>query len=260
MKPKTILCLIDGVRYDAIRLVDGWIGLPNFQKIIKHGFWCANIFTYQPVLTNHCQSKILVGHQDYHLHPTIFDRLGGLGLRTASIGTDPYTARGATTNWNNLYDNNHNYNSDQIRVDVAKSVLNDFDFMYVYCVEPDEYAHVCRDANKHVYSWGSPYIWAIKRCDERIGQIMAAADQVCPGNYNLICISDHGMTDGGRHSIATWKDEDVMHVVLFGCGVSFKSGAVENVRAYITDLAHGIVNLYNPEHRGHLFQNVKKLP
>ncbi|MEW5692838.1 MAG: alkaline phosphatase family protein [Candidatus Hydrogenedentota bacterium] len=254
---KTILCLLDGVRYDAVRLIDNWVGLPNFQNIIKNGIWFTNVFTFEPVLTNHCQSKILVGHQDYNRHQTVFDTLGQLGLRTASIGTDPYTGRGATANWDNLYDANHHYRSDQVRTDVVKEILKDFDFIYVYFVEPDEYAHVCRDAHRHIYSFQSPYIWAIKRCDERVGQIIKVAEKVCPGNYNIICLSDHGMTDGGRHSIATWTTEEVMHVTLFCSGVSFKKAMIENSRLYITDIAHGIVNLYNPEYNAHIFQNVK---
>ncbi len=257
MKMKTVLVLIDGVRYDAIRLINKWIGLPNFTNIIRHGVWFSNVYTQLPTLTTECTAKLLVGHKDFHNHPTIFQRLSSYGLKTASIGTDYYSGRGATTVFDNLYDRRGNYTSDQIRTDVACRVMPYYDFMYVYMVEPDEYAHIVRDEPSHIYRKDSPYIWAIKRCDQRVGQIKRALDALRQP-YNIICSADHGMTDQGRHSIAAWNDKTVMHIPVFGMGHKIRPGSVVHKMNSITDIAHGIVNLHNPRYRAHLFSRVKR--
>lgn len=257
MRMKTVLVLIDGVRFDAIRLVHRWVGLPTFTNIIRNGAWFNNVYTLQPTLTTDCTAKLLVGHNDYHNHPTIFQRLGQRGLRTASIGTDYYAGRGATTVVDNLYDRFGNYTSDESRADVACRIMPYYDFMYVYMVEPDEYAHIVRDEPSHIYRKDSPYIWAIKRCDERVGQIKRALDSLRVP-YNLLCSADHGMTDQGRHSIAAWDDKTVMHIPVFGTGCSLRPGSVSYRLSHITDISHGIISLYDWRYNAQFFKDVQR--
>lgn len=258
--PKTILVLIDGVRYDALYKVNDWLGLPNMWGIINDGVLWRNVYTFEPYLTNHITQKILTGHQNYAQNYTIFQRLEFLGFRTASVGTNPWDGRGARFNFDNLYDKNHNYLSDDVRFECVKQILPAADFVYLYTVETDEYAHVCRDAKKHVYSWQSPYIWAIKRTDDRLGRLRVWLEKTMPGAYNLICIADHGMTDNGRHSIATWTTEVVTHVPVFACGVNFKRGWKIDHRHYVTDVAHSILNLYDSRVPAHMFNSALLRP
>ncbi len=253
--PKTVLVLIDGVRYDALWKVNQWVGLPNFWRMIRDGVLWQNVYTLSPYLTNHITQKILTGHQNHVQNYTIFHRLEFLGFKTASVGTNPWDGRGARFNIDNLYDPNKNYRSDDVRIAAACRILPKVDFCYVYTVETDEYAHVCRDAKRHIYSWQSPYIWAIKRSDERIGRLRSWLEKISHGNYNLIAIADHGMTDNGRHSIATWNTEIVTHVPVFACGVNFKRNWKVDQRYYVTDLAHSIVNLYEPRAPAHMFDH-----
>ncbi len=256
LPPKTVLVLIDGVRYDAIYKINDWVGLPNIWRIINDGVLWRNIYTFEPFLTNHITQKILTGHQNYAQSYTLFQRLEYLGFRTASVGTNPWDGRGARFNVDNLYDKRHNYLSDDVRFDAAVAILPKVDFAYLYTVETDEYAHVCRDNKRHIYSWGSPYVWAIKRTDERLGRLRYHLDQIAPGNFNLICVADHGMTDQGRHSIALWTTHEVTHVPVFAMGTNFKRGVKVDQRFYVTDLAHSIINLYDPRVPAHMFNSV----
>lgn len=256
MRPKTILILLDGVRYDAIFKLHDWVKLPHMWRIIHEGVFWRNVYTHEPFLTNHLTQQLLTGHRNYAQNHTVFQRLEYLGFKTSSVGTNPWDGRGARYNFDNLYDKKHNYRSDDVRIDAACRILPKVDFVYIYTVETDEYAHVCRDEKKHIYSWGSPYIWAIKRTDERIGRLRSWLDRVAPGNYNIIATADHGMTDNGRHSIATWTTESVTHIPVFACGVNFKRGWKIDRRFYITDIAHSIVNLYDPRVHAHMFHEV----
>ncbi|OGH63488.1 MAG: hypothetical protein A3I06_12170 [Candidatus Lindowbacteria bacterium RIFCSPLOWO2_02_FULL_62_12] len=256
MAAKTVLVLIDGVRYDALFKVNDWVGLPNMRGILNDGVLWRNVYTLEPFLTNHITQKILTGHQHYTQNYTIFQRLEYLGFRTASVGTNPWDGRGARFNFDNLYDKEHNSQSDDVRFDCACRILPKVDFVYLYTVETDEYAHVCRDAHRNIYSWESPYIWAIKRTDTRLGRLRGWLEKITRGHYNLICVADHGMTDNGRHSIGTWTMEAVTHVPVFACGVNFKRGAKVDARFYVTDLAHAIVNLYDARVPAHMFNSV----
>lgn len=254
--PKTVLVLIDGVRYDALYKINDWVGLPNMWGIINDGVLWRNVYTLEPYLTNHITQKILTGHQNYVQNYTVFQRLEYLGFKTASVGTNPWDGRGARFNFDNLYDKTQNYLSDDVRFDAACRILPKVDFVYLYTVETDEYAHVCRDAKRNVYSWESPYIWAVKRTDNRLGRLRGWLEKIAPGRYNIIAIADHGMTDQGRHSIALWTTETVTHVPVFACGVNFKRGWKIDQRHYVTDLAHAIVNLYDARVPAHMFNPV----
>ena len=258
--PKTVLVLIDGVRYDAISKVNDWVGLPNIWSIINDGVLWRNIYTLEPFLTNQITQKILTGHQNHTQNYTIFQRLEYLGFKTASVGTNPWDGRGARLNFDNLYDKRKNYQSDDVRINTACKILPKVDFVYLYTVETDEYAHVCRDAKKHIYSWQSPYIWAIRRTDERLGRLRGWLEKIAPDNYNLIAVADHGMTDQGRHSIAMWTTDVVTHVPVFACGVNFKKNWKIDQRFYVTDLAHSIINLYDARVPAHMFNSVLVRP
>ncbi len=255
---KTIMCLIDGVRYDALFKINNWVGLPNLFHFINNGVLFSNVYTYEPIMTNLCVGKILTGSTDFIHSKSIFKRLSERGIKNASVGGDMFLSRGATKVFDNLMDRKHNYTPDQWRTDIACDIIEQYDFIYVYFVGSDSEAHICRDSGKHIYSYDSPYIWAIIHEDGFIGQILNALKTLNITDYNIIAMADHGMTDDGRHSVANWQTECVMHVPVMAYGKNFKSNYKENKRFYTTDVIHGIISLYDESYKARMFEDARK--
>jgi predicted AlkP superfamily pyrophosphatase or phosphodiesterase len=255
---KTIMCLIDGVRFDALFKIHEWIGLPTIFKFINEGCLFTNVYTYEPVLTNLCVGKILTGSTDYAHSNSVFTKLSERNIPNASVGGDMFLSRGATAVFDNLMAMDFNYTPDQIRADIASEIITDYDFIYIYFVGSDKYAHVCRDAGRHIYSYDSPYIKSIVYEENCIKQIYDKVIELGITDYNFILLADHGMTDDGRHSIVNWTHEAVMHVPVIAYGSDFKSNYKENNRFYTTDVIHGIISLYDNNYQGRIFDNAKK--
>lgn len=262
MTVRTVFCLLDGMRYDALELVHKWVGLPAMQDLINNGVLFENVWSYEPLYSRECIGRIVTGDLvNYKTGETIFGKLGKRGLKTMCVGAEQPQGRGATTYHDNLYGNprvgSGKYSADQTRVEIALREMEQYNFTFVYFVEPDDNAHICRDQKRHVYSWQSPYIWAIKRGDQGLGRIKAKLDSL-KQPYNIIVMADHGMTDQGQHWVATWRDKDVTHVPLIAYGHNFKSGLRVKDTMYITDVIHGIISLYDRNYRSHIFNNALK--
>lgn len=255
---KTIMCLIDGVRFDALFKIHKWVGLPTIFNFINNGCLFTNIYTFEPVMTNLCVGKILTGSTDYTHSKSVFQRLSERNVSNASVGGDMFLSRGATAVFDNLMGIDHHYTPDRFRADIACEIINDYDFIYVYFVGSDEYAHVCRDTGRHIYSYNSPYIWSIVYEERCIRQIYEKVISLGIKDYNFIIMADHGMTDDGRHSIVNWTHEGVMHVPVIAFGSDFKSNYKENNRFYTTDVIHGIISLYDNKYQSRMFENVRK--
>lgn len=252
------MCLIDGVRYDALFRINQWVGLPTLFHFINNGVLFTNVYTYEPIMTNLCVGKILTGSQDFINNKSIFKKLSERDIKNASVGGDMFLSRGATVVFDNLMGVKHNYTPDHWRADIACEIIEKYDFIYVYLVGADSYAHICRDSGKHIYSYDSPYIWAIIHNDRYISQIFNALNELGIEDYNFIAMADHGMTDDGRHSIANWQTECVMHVPVMAYGTDFKENYKEHNRYYTTDVIHGIISLYDDEYQSKIFENVRK--
>lgn len=255
---KTIMCLIDGVRYDALFKINQWVGLPGIFRFIENGTLFTNVYTFEPVLTNYCIGKILTGSTDYTHSKSVFQLLTERNVSNASVGGDMFLSSGATVVYDNLMGIDHDYTPDIYRADIACKIVSDYDFIYVYFVGSDKYAHVCRDAGQHIFSYDSPYIWSIIYEDKCIQQIYDKVISLGITDFNFIVMADHGMTDDGRHSIVNWTHQDVMHVPLIAFGSDFKSNYKENNRFYTTDVIHGIISLYDNNYKGKIFDNVLK--
>ena len=271
IKPKkVILNLWDGVRFDAIFKVHEWMGLPNLHRLIKRGTLFNNVFTMEPVLTPMCVGRIMhnknwkplctslwqksrkrsvyVGYPEdenrrYFKH---CDNLDVLYNRKAEAAT---MRKYGTLNRHRIIF------SDQFRLDVACKKIPDYDFSFVYFPEPDEKAHMCRDAGKHIYHYGSPYVHAIKNCDRLLGHLLNTLDHCAKNDYTIIIVADHGMTDAGRHSVATWEDQEVMQVPLVISGKGIRHNWVERQRYYTHDITSGVVGLFKGDAETTLFNH-----
>lgn len=255
---KVVLNLWDGVRYDAIFKVNDWMGLPNLSRVIRDGVLYTNVFTHEPVLTPAAVGRIMHNRRGKPLSKSLWEKTRA---RSCYVGYPEDERRKRFPNCrliDCLYDrkaeaykmkrfgtlNRHRITKpDAHRLDIACKVIPKFDFTFVYFASPDENAHVCRDTHRHIYHHGSPYVHAIKNCDRHLGHLLRTLDWCASNDYVIIIVADHGMTDGGRHSIATWRDEEVMHVPLAIMGKGIRSNWYEQERYYTHDITSGIVGL-----------------
>lgn len=256
---KVVLNLWDGVRYDAVFKVHEWMGLPNLFRVIRDGVLFNNVYTHTPVLTPVAVGRIMHNRYGKPLSKSLWEKCQ---KRSCYVGYPEAEHRVYMPNCD-LLDVLYNRAAeaeklrrfgtlnrhriifpDKLRLDVACQKIPHYDFLFVYFAEPDESAHVCRDQGKHIYHYGSPYVHAIKRCDEYLGHLLNTLDWCAPYDYVIIVVADHGMTDYGRHSVARWNDEEVMHVPLAMMGRGIRSNWIERERYYTHDITSGIVGLF----------------
>lgn len=267
---KVILNLWDGVRFDAIFKVNEWMGLPNLHRLIKNGTLYTNVYTHEPVLTPTAVGRIMHNKQWKPLCTSLWEKCR---KKSVYVGY-PEDEKRVKLRHCHLLDVLYNRRAeaekirrvgwlerhritfpDQLRLDVACKVVPHYDFAFVYFAEPDSSAHECRDKGRHIYHYGSPYIHAIKNCDRMLGHLITTLDWCAKDDYIIIVVADHGMTDGGRHSIATWRDEEVMQVPLVISGRGIRKNWYEQQRYYTHDITSGIVGLFKGDAKDTLFRH-----
>lgn len=256
---KVILNLWDGVRFDAIFKVNKWMGLPNLFRVINNGVLFTNVYTHEPVLTPTAVGRIMHNRNWKPLCTSLWEKSKA---KSCYIGY-PEDERRANFKHCDLVDclydrraeaekmrrfgtlNRHRITlPDHHRLDIACKKIPHYDFNFVYFASPDENAHVCRDRNQHIYHFGSPYVHSIKNCDRLLWHLLKTLDWCAKNDYIIIIMADHGMTDGGRHSVAKWDDKEVMQVPLAIMGKGIRKNWLEQSRYYTHDVTSGIVGLF----------------
>lgn len=276
---KVVLVLWDGVRFDAISKVHQWVGLPNIHSLIKNGVFYTNVVTHTPVLTPQAVGRIMTDVRGKWISQSLHEKTHGI-VKSCFVGypeegVNPHKYRIPYCNYiDALYNRKeeqrilrsgtdaersrlkfHRIQSqDKIRLDIACKVIPKYNFTFVYFVECDEMAHKCRDSKKPIYHYGSPYIKAIKNCDNLLYHLIRTLEWCAKDNYIIIVVADHGMTDAGRHSIARWNDEEVMRVPLTIFGKGIRKNWVERTFYYTHDITSGIVGLFTDTTKGTIFQ------
>ena len=277
---KVVLNLWDGVRFDAIFKVHQWMGLPNIHYLIKNGTFYTNVFTHTPVLTPMAVGRIMKDKHGKFISMSLHEKSNGQ-IKSCFVGY-PEEGIHRVPDWiphcNYIGDILYNRKEEQrilkygtpaekgklmfhriqypdkLRMDVGCKMIPKYDFTFVYFVEPDESAHYCRDHKKHIYHYGSPYVHAIKNCDNLLQHLINTLEWCAKNNYILIVVADHGMTDEGRHSVAKWNDEEVMRVPLVIFGKGIRKNWIERTHYYTHDITSGIVGLFTDTTKGTIFQ------
>lgn len=270
---KVILNLWDGVRFDAIFKVNEWVGLPNLQRVINNGVLFSNVYTHVPALTPVAVGRIMHNRYGKPLSQSLWEKSRA---KSCYVGYPEDENRKSFPHCDLLdvlYDRKaeadmirregslHRHRityPDKLRLDIACKKIPHYDFSFVYFPDPDSCAHECRDTDRHIYSWKSPYIHAIKRCDNYLGHLLKTLDWCAPNDYVIIIVADHGMTDHGRHSIATWQDREVMQVPLVMMGKPIRSNWIEQGRYYTHDITSGIVGLFKGDAKNTMFRHALK--
>lgn len=266
---KVILNLWDGVRFDAIFKVNEWMGLPNLWKLIKNGVLYTNVFTHEPVMTPQAVGRIMHNRYGKPLCSSLWEKFNAkscyvgypednrrvffkhcelLDVLYDRKAEEQYIRRHGSLHRKRITKNDH------YRLDVACRKIPDFDFNFVYFCSPDETAHFCRDHNKHIYHYGSPYVHSIKNCDTFLGHLINTLEWCAKDDYVIIVVADHGMTDGGRHSVANWTTREVMQVPLVISGKGIRKNWFEQERYYTHDITSGIIGLFQGNTDNTIFQ------
>ena len=270
---KVVLNLWDGVRFDAVFKVHQWMGLPNLMRVIRNGALYTNLYTHEPALTPVAVGRIMHNRHRKPLSRSLWEKMR---LRSCYVGYPEAEKRIRMPNcrlidcvYNRRAEaaklrrsgtlNRHRITYPDVhRMRIACREIPRHDFTFVYFPDPDSSAHECRDRGKHIYHLGSPYVHAIKRCDNHLGRILATLDRCAPLNYAVIIVADHGMTDGGRHSIARWNDREVMQVPLAIMGKGIRTGWYEQGRYYTHDITSGVVGLFKGDAKNTMFRYALK--
>lgn len=266
---KVVLNLWDGVRYDAIFKVHEWMGLPNLFRVIKNGVLYTNLYTHVPALTPVAVGRIMHNRRRKPLCTSLWEKCR---VKSCYVGY-PEDERRVRFRHCHLIDCVYNRKAeaemlrrkgtlnrhritypDHYRLDIACKMVPHFDFTFVYFPDPDSAAHLCRDTSRHIYHYGSPYVHAIKQCDRLLGHLLRTLDWCAPNDYVILVVADHGMTDHGRHSIAQWNTEEVMHVPLAMMGRPIRANWMEQGRYYTHDITSGIVGLFKGDANKTMFR------
>jgi arylsulfatase A-like enzyme len=275
---KVVLVLWDGVRYDAIFKVNKWMGLPNLFKLMNNGVLYSNVYTQQPVLTPTAVGRIMKDKNGKWISMSLHEKTNGQ-IKSAFAGYPEEGIRrvpewiphckfldityNRREEWRRLFGTPaekasmkfHRVQlSDKVRMDAACKLIPHYNFNFVYFVQPDTNAHECRDRKKHIYHYGSPYVHAIKQCDNLLYHIIKTLEWCAKNRYIVIVVADHGMTDEGRHSIAQWNDNRVMHVPLIISGRGIRKNWIEREVRYTHDITSGIVGLFTNTTNNTIFQ------
>lgn len=270
---KVVLNLWDGVRYDAIFKVNEWMGLPNLMRVIKNGVLYTNLYTNEPVETPAAVGRIMHNRRRKPLSKSLWEKCRA---RSCYVGypetekrvrfpncdlVDCLYDRRAEAAYMRKHGSMHRHRicyPDKKRLDIACKKIPHFDFTFVYFVGGDENAHECRDRGKHIYHHGSPYVHAIKNNDRLLGHLLRTLDWCAPNDYVIMIVADHGMTDGGRHSIGRWNMPEVMHVPLAMMGRPIRPNWLEQGRHYTHDITSGIVGLFKGDAHRTMFRYALK--
>lgn len=272
---KVVLNLWDGVRYDAIFKAHEWLGLPNFFRVVKNGVFFNNTFTVEPSMTAECVARIMKNRRGKWIGQSLWEKMR---RRSCFVGypeesVKPYPPK---IPFCDLVDCVYNRKKeaqlqkteagrammsmhrvcfpDAFRMKLACKMIPKYDFTFVYFPDTDTAAHACRDAGKHIYHYGSPYLHAIKNCDRLLGGLLNTLDRVAPYDYIVIIIADHGMTDEGRHSVGRWTDSEVMHVPLAMMGKGIRTDWQERELHYTYEVTSGIVGLFKGDAHKTMFK------
>lgn len=245
MKPRVLLCSMDGVRPDAIHATP----TPTIDSLAERGAFTWAARTVMPSSTLPCHTSMVRGvpPERHGITSNTFTPL----VRPVPSLFEAAAAQGRVVgmfyNWEQLRDlaapgtcrialchgDCTGAHSDDYIVEQAVQHIGrfDFDLMFVYFGWPDECGHK--------YGWMSPeYLEAITHADQCLGQVLEALGEAGTLDETyILLLSDHG---GHGRSHGTECDEDMtIPWVLQGPGI--QPGAItEPVRIYdtCTTLAH----------------------
>ncbi len=272
---KIVLNLWDGTRFDAIFKVHDWLGLPNLFRLIEKGVLYTNVYTKEPALTPQCVARIMCNRQGKWITQSLWEKMG---LRSCFVGYPEDSVKGYLRKIPHCHLLDVLYKRkvemrlkrsaagrahlskhrvcypDRYRMEIACKMIPQNDFTFVYFPGPDSAAHDCRDRGRHIYHYGSPYVNAIKHCDDLMGHLIDTLEWCAPDDYIFIVIADHGMSAGGRHSIGKWSDKEIMQVPLVISGKNIRQNWLEQGYHMTYDVTSGIVGLFKGDAHRTLFQ------
>lgn len=273
---KIVLNLWDGVRFDAIFKVNEWVGLPNLFRIVKNGVLYTNVYTEEPALTPQCVARIMCNRQGKWISKSLWEKMR---LRSCFVGYPEDSVKGylhripncdlldvvykrkvemgmkKTVEGRAHLSKHRVCFPDRFRAKIACKMIPKYDFTFVYFPDTDSAAHECRDMGKHIYHYGSPYVRAIKKCDQYLGWLLKTLDRCAPHDYIVMIVADHGMSDGGRHSIGKWTDKEIMQVPLAVMGRGIRPNWYEQGMYHTYDITSGIVGLFKGDAHTTLFRH-----
>lgn len=272
---KIVLNLWDGVRFDAIFKVHEWMGLPNLFRVIQNGVLYTNIYTLEPALTPQCVARIMCNRRGKWISKSLWEKMN---LRSCFVGYPEDSVRGylrripncnlldvvykrdvemrmkKTAAGREILTKHRICYPDSYRAEIACKMIPKYDFTFVYFPDTDTAAHECRDTGKHIYHYGSPYVHAIKNSDRLLGKLLKTLDRCAPNDYIIMIVADHGMSDGGRHSIGKWTDKEIMQVPLAVMGKGIRANWYEQDYFHTYDITSGIVGLFKGDAHQTMFK------
>ena len=276
---KVVLVLWDGVRFDAVGRVGAWVGLPNMHRLIREGVFYTNVFGISPALTPAAVGRIVKNGENKWISTMLHEKSKGqikscfVGYPEDGLFGEPKHIPNCNFLNNVTYDKKEEWRKlhgtptekasikfhrvqypDKLRMDIGCKMIPKHNFTFIYFVEPDDSGHICRDNRKWIYHRGSPYIRAIKNCDNLMYHIIQTLEWCAKDNYILIIVADPGMTDEGRHALSQWNDERVSRVPLVIYGKGIRKGRVENTLYRTDNISKGIIGLFSGAGKDTIFQ------
>lgn len=245
-RTRVLLCSLDGVRPDALRLAD----TPTIDRLAAEGAACWAARTVMPSSTLPCHTSMLRG-VDTARHGITSNHFQPLVRPVPSLieaAKEQGRKTGFFYNWEELRDlaapgkldvsvmlsDCYSAAGDRLVAEEAVRWLEriDFDLTFVYFGWPDECAH------RH--AWMSPeYLAAIANADRCLGRVLGAFGELGRLEETVtLVLSDHG---GHDRTHGTDRDEDMLIPwMLHGPRVRRGHEIQEPVRIYDTcvTLAH----------------------
>jgi predicted AlkP superfamily pyrophosphatase or phosphodiesterase len=230
LKPRVLLCSMDGVRPDAIQAAH----TPTIDRLAREGASAWTARTVMPSVTLPCHTSMLRG-VDTPRHGITSNNFQPLARPVPSLidqAFDQGRVTGFFYNWEPLRDlaapgklhvsgmvgDAKSPQGDDQVAELACLFLPrlDFDLLFVYFGWPDECGH------KH--GWMSaPYLEAIANADRCLGRVLDTLESLGrAGETTTLVLSDHG---GHERTHGTDRDDDILIPwILHGPGV--RSGHV----------------------------------
>lgn len=239
-RPVTVLCSIDGMRPDALRLAH----TPCIDALVAGGASTFTARTVMPSCTLPCHTSMLRGvDSEFHgIVDNVFHPLVKPIPSVIDVAFDQGKKTGFFYNWEQLrdlaapgklsissmYGDAYSALGDTRVADSAIAALDlvDLDFLFVYLGWTDECAHV--------HGWMSdPYLDAIAHADTCLERVLdALSARVGRENITVLVTSDHG---GHERTHGSDCDEDMLVPwILNGPGVKQAHEIQSPVRIFDT--------------------------
>ncbi len=240
---RLVVISIDGLRPDAISRFRA----TRLQRLMREGTYSLQARTILPsrTLPSHTSMLTGVGPESHGVTwnedetdtrgvvqtPTIFARASQAGYTSAAFFSKTkfhHLQAPSTLDFTQAPEGSEKWSAARTAANVETYLEGGAqpDLLFVHLADPD-YAG-------HDWSWMSYFYGrAVRRADEAVGRVLAAADQAYGrGNYTVLVTADHGGS-GWTHGSSDARDVTIPWIV-WGKGVQAGAGLAEGIRTVDT--------------------------